>query len=342
MQRVAYRKKLEEVRLERERKEREERERLERERLAREKAQRESEERERQASIERERQQSLEREKEQLARKQSLVKSDSSSSPVEDDDWSDGDHEEDQGPVSPSSLHSLTQAASKVSDAETAAREAKQAAESALELNRELSVQNEQLRTTLSSNVAEYADRELVRENERLKQQVLQLQSKLMRSQEVSLISAKVVDSRITYREGRQFVEYKLQIETNTRGTLYVWHRYSTFRNLAATLQTKNGYRRKDIPELPNKQLFGNFSEKIIQERVVKLNQFLEAATKAEYLQWGIRVDQDTCVYKRRVKTPPPTRDSTSTNASTTNSSPRQSSRLSMKSFSFRRSMAQK
>jgi hypothetical protein len=144
-----------------------------------------------------------------------------------------------------------------------------------------------------------------LRENDRLKQQVMQLQNKLVRSQEVSLISAKVVDSRITYREGRQFVEYKLQIETNTRGTLFVWHRYSTFRNLAATLQTKNGYKRKEIPELPNKQLFGNFSEKIIQERVAKLNQFLEAATKAEYLQWGIRVDQDTCVYKRRVKNPP-------------------------------------
>ncbi|RLN44464.1 hypothetical protein BBJ28_00005943, partial [Nothophytophthora sp. Chile5] len=102
------------------------------------------------------------------------------------------------------------------------------------------------------------------------------------------------------------------------------------------TLQTKNGYKRKEIPELPNKQLFGNFSEKIIQDRVAKLNQFLEAATNAEYLQWGIRVDQDTCVYKRRVKNS--TRESTvSTVNSSHSSSPRSSSRLSMKSFSFRR-----
>uniref|UniRef100_A0AAV1TMU3 Unconventional myosin-Vc n=1 Tax=Peronospora matthiolae TaxID=2874970 RepID=A0AAV1TMU3_9STRA len=261
--------------------------------------------------------------------------------PVEDD-WSDESDKEDEegveeimaGPVSPRTLRALTEAASKVAEAESAARDAKSAAEAALELNRELVAQNDRLRSTLSSNVAEYADAELLRENERLKQQVLQLQTKLVRSQEVSLISAKVVDSRITYREGRQFVEYKLQIETNTRGTLYVWHRYSTFRNLAATLQTKNGYKRKEIPELPNKQLFGNFSEKIIQDRVAKLNQFLEAATNAEYLQWGIRVDQDTCVYKRRVKSA--SRESIST-ASMQSSSPRSSSRLSMKSFSFRR-----
>ncbi|OWZ23109.1 Myosin [Phytophthora megakarya] len=263
--------------------------------------------------------------------------SDPQPEPVEDD-WSDESDREMEdgpsGPVSPRTLRALTEAASKVAEAESAARDAKSAAEAALELNRELVSQNDRLRSTLSSNVAEYADAELLRENERLKQQVLQLQTKLVRSQEVSLISAKVVDSRITYREGRQFVEYKLQIETNTRGTLYVWHRYSTFRNLAATLQTKNGYKRKEIPELPNKQLFGNFSEKIIQDRVAKLNQFLEAATNAEYLQWGIRVDQDTCVYKRRVKNA--SRESIST-ASTHSSSPRSSSRLSMKSFSFRR-----
>ncbi|TDH66938.1 hypothetical protein CCR75_001574 [Bremia lactucae] len=272
--------------------------------------------------------------------------------PVEDD-WSDDEsdkehdtmddvdnrhHREVSGSVSPRTLRALTEAASKVAEAEAAARDAKYAAEAALELNRELVSQNDRLRSTLSSNVAEYADTELLRENDRLKQQVLQLQTKLVRSQEVSLISAKVVDSRITYREGRQFVEYKLQIETNTRGTLFVWHRYSTFRNLAATLQTKNGYKRKEIPELPNKQLFGNFSEKIIQDRVAKLNQFLEAATNAEYLQWGIRVDQDTCVYKRRVKNARESLSTPSLNAS----SPRSSHRLSMKSFSFRRGIEKK
>ncbi|KAH7484311.1 hypothetical protein KRP22_005485 [Phytophthora ramorum] len=298
---------------------------------------------EREREQERLRKIAMEEEQQRMHHKEMEEREHSDPQPPVEDDWSDeSDNEVEEeeevgergGPVSPRTLRALTEAASKVAEAESAARDAKSAAEAALELNRELVSQNDRLRSTLSSNVAEYADAELLRENERLKQQVLQLQTKLVRSQEVSLISAKVVDSRITYREGRQFVEYKLQIETNTRGTLYVWHRYSTFRNLAATLQTKNGYKRKEIPELPNKQLFGNFSEKIIQDRVAKLNQFLEAATNAEYLQWGIRVDQDTCVYKRRVKSA--SRESISL-ASTHSSSPRSSSRLSMKSFSFRR-----
>ena len=143
-----------------------------------------------------------------------------------EDDWSDESDKEEEdveemlaGPVSPRTLRALTEAASKVAEAESAARDAKSAAEAALELNRELVAQNDRLRSTLSSTVAGCADAELLRENERLKQQVLQLQTKLVRSQEVSLIAAKVVDSRITCREGRQFVEYKLQIEYQ-----HVWH----------------------------------------------------------------------------------------------------------------------
>ncbi|OQR89598.1 myosin-like protein [Achlya hypogyna] len=207
----------------------------------------------------------------------------------------------------------------RVTQAEALALEAREAAEGAMALNEFLQRENKQLKQKLAQNVQEYADAELKEENERLKHELAVLQSKLARSEEVALVSAKVVDSRISFREGRQFVEYKLQIETNSRGTLFVWHRYSTFRNLATTLQSKNGYRKKDIPELPNKQLFGNFSEKIIQERVAKLNEFLEAATRAEYLQWGIRVDQDTCVYKRRVKhgTTSTSRDTASTSRDT-------------------------
>ncbi|OQS02165.1 myosin [Thraustotheca clavata] len=210
------------------------------------------------------------------------------------------DSSSDDDRLSASSQSILTSAASRVAEAEAAAVEAQKAAMAALTHNRVIQAENESLRAKLAAYVAEHADAELLRENERLKHQVLTLQSKLVRAQEVSLISAKVVDSRITFREGRQFVEYKLQIETNNRGTLYVWHRYSTFRNLATTLQTKNGYRKKDIPDLPNKQLFGNFTDRIIQERIQKLNEFLDAATNTDYLQWGIRVDQDTCVYKRR------------------------------------------
>ncbi|RHY84249.1 hypothetical protein DYB26_009792 [Aphanomyces astaci] len=234
--------------------------------------------------------------------KSSLIKEDE---PVDtSSEGSDGDR------LSAGSQSILASAASRVAEAEAAAMEAQKAAMAALTHNRVIQAENEALRAKMAAYVSEHADAELLRENERLKHQVLTLQSKLVRAQEVSLISAKVVDSRMTFREGRQFVEYKLQIETNNRGTLFVWHRYSTFRNLATTLQTKNGYRRKDIPDLPNKQMFNNFSDKLIQERVDKLNQFLEAATMTDYLQWGIRVDQDTCVYKRRTRSSSDGRDS--------------------------------
>ncbi|KAG7388770.1 hypothetical protein PHYPSEUDO_011789 [Phytophthora pseudosyringae] len=188
-----------------------------------------------------------------------------------------------------------------------------QVADAVLELNRELVAQNIWLRGKLTAGMNESngkqsdADEELRLENKRLKQQVQQLESKLERKKEIALVSATVVDSRIAYRDNQQFVEYKVQLETDSRGTLFVWHRYSTFRKLAESMQTKQGHPRKSVPELPSKQLFGNFSEKIIQERVIKLNQFLEAAINADHLQWGIRVDADICVYKRcrRSTTPP-------------------------------------
>lgn len=60
--------------------------------------------------------------------------------------------------------------------------------------------------------------------------------------------------------------------------------------------------RRKDIPELPHRHIVGNYSQKMISERAEKLNLFLTAAVRAEHLQWGIRVDDQIAVYKRRVK----------------------------------------
>ncbi|OWZ23110.1 Myosin [Phytophthora megakarya] len=187
-----------------------------------------------------------------------------------------------------------------------------QVADAVMELNRELVAQNIWLRDQLTADMnkrkSEYSgeDGELKQENERLRQQVLDLECKLERNKEVALLSAKIVESRIAYRDNQQFVEYKLQLETDSRGTLFVWHRYSTFRNLAESLQTKQGHSKKSVPDLPSKQVFGNFSEKVIHERVVKLNQFLDAATHGNHLQWGIRVDADTCVYKRRKKTATP------------------------------------
>ncbi|KAG1704339.1 hypothetical protein DVH05_006347 [Phytophthora capsici] len=179
-----------------------------------------------------------------------------------------------------------------------------------LEVNRELVAQNiwlrEQLTTGMKKKQIESKKNEMEEklrvENRQLRQRVSELEKKLEKKKEIALLSAKVIESRIAFRDNQQFVEYKLQLETDTRGILFVWYRYSTFRKLAETMVAKQGHFRKSVPELPSKQLFGNFSDKIIQERVIKLNQFLDAATNSDHLHWGIRVDADTCVYKRRKK----------------------------------------
>ena len=72
--------------------------------------------------------------------------------------------------------------------------------------------------------------------------------------------------------------------------------------SLCDRLIKENGMKRRDIPDLPRRHLVGNFSQQTIGERAEKLNLFLSAAAKAEHLQWGIRVDDQIAVYKRRNK----------------------------------------
>ncbi|KAI9993230.1 hypothetical protein PInf_015301 [Phytophthora infestans] len=107
---------------------------------------------------------------------------------------------------------------------------------------------------------------------------------------------------RIVNRTGKKFIQYKLEIRTNNYGTVFCWKRYSTFRSLCDRLMKENGMKRRDIPELPHRHVVGNFSQKTIGERAEKLNLFLNAAVRAEHLQWGIRVDDQIAVYKRRNK----------------------------------------
>ncbi|KAI9915481.1 hypothetical protein PsorP6_007630 [Peronosclerospora sorghi] len=47
---------------------------------------------------------------------------------------------------------------------------------------------------------------------------------------EICLVSARIVDSRIVNRTGKKFIQYKLEIRTTNYGTVYCWKRYSTFR----------------------------------------------------------------------------------------------------------------
>ncbi|CAI5745480.1 unnamed protein product [Peronospora destructor] len=119
---------------------------------------------------------------------------------------------------------------------------------------------------------------------------------------EIGLDSARIVDSRIVNRTGSKFIQYKLEIRTTNYGTVFCWKRYSTFRSLCDRLIKENGMKRRDIPDLPHRHLVGNFSQQTIGERAEKLNLFLSAAAKAGHLQWGIRVDDQIAVYKRRNK----------------------------------------
>ncbi|KAI9921905.1 hypothetical protein PsorP6_001296 [Peronosclerospora sorghi] len=113
---------------------------------------------------------------------------------------------------------------------------------------------------------------------------------------EIGLFSARIVDSRIVNRTGMKFIQYKLEIRTTNYGTVYCWKRYSTFRSLCDRLMKENGIKRRDIPDLPHRHLVDNFSQQTIGERAEKLDLFLNAAVKAEHLQWGIRVNDQIAV----------------------------------------------
>ncbi|KAI9922285.1 hypothetical protein PsorP6_000569 [Peronosclerospora sorghi] len=114
---------------------------------------------------------------------------------------------------------------------------------------------------------------------------------------EIGLVSARIVDSRIVNRTGKKFIQCKLEIHTTNYGTVYCWKR-----SLCDRLMKENGMKRRDIPDLPHCHLVGNFSQQTIRERAEKLNLFLNSAVKAEHLQWGIRVDDQIAVYKSRNK----------------------------------------
>ncbi|KAI9921226.1 hypothetical protein PsorP6_000882 [Peronosclerospora sorghi] len=101
---------------------------------------------------------------------------------------------------------------------------------------------------------------------------------------EIGLVSARIVDSRIVNRTGKKFIQYKLEIRTTNYGTVYCWKRYSTFRSLCDRLMKENGMKRRDIPDLPHRHLVGNFSQQTIGERAENLNLFLSATVKAEHL----------------------------------------------------------
>uniref|UniRef100_M4B527 PX domain-containing protein n=1 Tax=Hyaloperonospora arabidopsidis (strain Emoy2) TaxID=559515 RepID=M4B527_HYAAE len=203
----------------------------------------------------------------------------------------------------------LSDAAEKVARAEEAARLYEAQLLEATSAKRRLEEENEKLRTSILNMALQNASVDLRREHVQLRQTLDSYQTKIDQMREISLLSAKVVDrlmvytlqcdgvyySRIKTKQGRQYVEYKLQIETDIRGTLVLWHRYSTFLNLAATLKAKNPSSEHDIPELQTQSLTGFFSDQLIIDRIAKLNEFLvvtrtRACTSARASAWTARL----------------------------------------------------
>jgi myosin-5 len=146
----------------------------------------------------------------------------------------------------------LADAQRKVSNAEEAIEVYRMQMASVAEKNRILEEENESLRQSILSKALQTANPDLRREHAQLRQTLDSYQSKINQMREISLITARIVDrfvylslvvlgkasspyalllycSRIKTKQGRQYVEYKLQIETDIRGTLVLWHRYSTF-----------------------------------------------------------------------------------------------------------------
>lgn len=124
--------------------------------------------------------------------------------------------------------------------------------------------------------------------------------------EELKLLSARIIGHNVVSDEaGRRYVLYKLEVETDDPQRLKrltTYKRYSTFRKLCDQLIKEKGYSKTDIPKLPSKALIGNTSPQLIEERTRRLNEFLEAAVRADHLQWGIQINDSVAVYKRRVK----------------------------------------
>ncbi|OQR89739.1 hypothetical protein THRCLA_22634 [Thraustotheca clavata] len=124
--------------------------------------------------------------------------------------------------------------------------------------------------------------------------------------EEIVLVSATIVDNRIIAAEVPdtnqvvECVQYCIAIETTTRGQFFLWRRYMTFLSLAASLkmQCPAMASQFDLPPSPLKQHQLVYTS--ILQRIEILNRFLELATTTKQLEWGIRADPDTCLYKRR------------------------------------------
>jgi PX domain-containing protein len=118
---------------------------------------------------------------------------------------------------------------------------------------------------------------------------------------EIKLKDAIIIDYKIITDKKIKYVLYKIKITNYNYDTLYCWKRYSDFEYLYKKLK-KDKYYKDFLPKLPSKMFYGNFDENNIINRIYGLNNFLKLAALDNRLQWGIQINEDLSVFKRREK----------------------------------------
>lgn len=122
---------------------------------------------------------------------------------------------------------------------------------------------------------------------------------------EIHLFSAEIIDYNRFLINYKCVVKYKLKILTKDGKKLYCWKTCDDFINLYNNLIDK-GYKNSDIKYIPKNYKYDDFIEKIsnitIKKKYKLLNKFLNNAVSNINLQWGIKINDDISVYKRRVR----------------------------------------
>ena len=119
---------------------------------------------------------------------------------------------------------------------------------------------------------------------------------------EIRLQSVKIIDYKIINYINHSYVLYKLEIKNYNYKTVYCWKRYNDFELLYTKLIKDKSHNKNILPKIPKKIIFGNLLYNNILQRINELNNFLLILSNNEEIQWGINVNDDINIYKRRNK----------------------------------------
>lgn len=123
---------------------------------------------------------------------------------------------------------------------------------------------------------------------------------------EIGILYVQIIDYKRVLYNSECLIQYRLEIITDDKQILYCWKYFNDFISLCNKLIKEKGYKKKDIRYIPkNNKLtkyFEKFNDNTIKQTIKKLNIFLKNAVCNPLLQWGIYIDKNTQVYKRRIK----------------------------------------